>query len=45
MNFHRISELMLATLVQRYDKYHLNVDPIQERETEILLQAVRCYIL
>ena len=41
MIFYHISELMLATLIQRYDKklFHFKY----ERLTEIL-QAVRCHI-
>ena len=30
MTFYRISELMLATLIQRYDKNHFIFDPVQE---------------
>ena len=42
MIFYRIAELMLATLIQRYDEkksFHFK----NERQTEIL-QAVRCHI-
>ena len=31
---YRISELMLATLIQKYDKHHFIFDPVQERETD-----------
>ena len=31
--FYRVPELMLATLIQRYDKNHLIFDPVYERET------------
>ena len=31
--FYRISELMLATLIQRYDKNYFIFDPVRERET------------
>ena len=31
--FYRIYELMLATLIQRYDKKHFIFDPLQEKET------------
>ena len=40
--FYRISELMVATLIQRYDKKSLHFK--NERLTEIL-QSVRCQIL
>ena len=33
MIFYRISELMLPTLIQRYDKNHFIFDPVQKRET------------
>ena len=33
MNFFILSELMLATLIQRYDKNHFIFDPVQEWET------------
>ena len=42
MIFYRISELMLATLIQRYDKKIILFQ--EERLTEIL-QGVRPYIL
>ena len=42
MTFYRISELMLATLIQRYDKESFHFK--NERLTEIL-QAFRCDIL
>ena len=42
MIFYRISELMLPTLIQRYDKKSFHFK--NERLTEIL-QAVRCHIL
>ena len=42
MIFYRISELMLATLIQRYNKKSFHFK--NERLTEIL-QAVRCHIL
>ena len=31
--FYRISELMLPTLIQRFDKNHFSFNPAQERET------------
>ena len=31
--FYRISELVLPTLIQRPDKYHLIFDPVQKQET------------
>ena len=31
--FYRRSELMLPTLIQRYNKNHFNFDPVQKRET------------
>ena len=40
--FYRISELMLPTLIQRYDKKSFHFK--KERQTEILW-AVRCHIL
>ena len=42
MIFYRISELILATLIQRYDKNSFHFK--NERLTETL-QAVRCHIL
>ena len=33
MTFYRISELLLPTLIQGYDKNHFIFDPVQERET------------
>ena len=41
MIFYRISELMLATLIQIYNKKKFHFK--NERQTEIL-QAVRCHI-
>ena len=35
MTFYRVSELMLPTLIQRYDKYHFISDPVQKRETNL----------
>ena len=32
MIFYRISELMLPTLIQRYDKNHFIFDPVQKRD-------------
>ena len=43
-DFYRTSELMLPTLIQRYNKNLFVFDPVQMRLTEIL-QAVRCHIL
>ena len=42
MIFNHISELILATLIQRYDKksFHLKNERLPE-----ILQAVRCHIL
>ena len=40
--FYRLSELMLATLIQRYDKKSFHFK--NERQTEIL-HAARCHIL
>ena len=34
MIFYRISELMLAILIQKYDKNDFSFDPVQERETK-----------
>ena len=34
--FLRISELMLATLIERCDKNHFIFDPVQNRETRLL---------
>ena len=31
--FYRISELMLATIIQRYAKKHFTFYPVQEQET------------
>ena len=31
--FYRVTELMLATLIQRYDKNHFIFSPVQKRET------------
>ena len=42
--FYRISELMLPTMIQRYDKKIIFIQFKIERLTEIL-QAVRCHIL
>ena len=42
MIFYRVSELMLATLTQRYDKKSFHFK--NERRTEIL-QAVRCHMI
>ena len=42
MIFYGISELMLATIIKRYDKKSFHFK--NERLTEIL-QAVRCHIL
>ena len=33
MIVYRIPELMLAILIQAYDKNHIVFDPVQERET------------
>ena len=33
MTFYRTSELMLTTLIQRYDKKENDFDPVHERET------------
>ena len=46
MSFYRISELMLPTLIQRYDKKNIPffIQLKNKRLTE-LLQAVRCHIL
>ena len=33
MIFYGISEFMLATLIQKYDKSHFIFDPVQEPET------------
>ena len=44
MIFYGLFELMLAKLIQKYDKNHFNFDSIQERLIEIL-QAVRCHII
>ena len=44
-DLYRIPELILQTLIQRYDKNHFVFDPVQIRETNGLLQAVRCHNL
>ena len=43
--FFHISELMLATLIQKYNKNPFIFDPVQEQETNLNFTAVRCHIL
>ena len=40
-----ISELMLATLIQKYNKNYFIFDPLQEQRLIEILQAVRCHVL